>query len=976
MILKKNVSITKKLVFILLCVSLITPLGLIVYILLIGNQTQDELHRLLIKEQQQKSVLFFENSLHNVYSDIIFLSRIVQQSISSDFKKNNGKTQKHISQTFRQLLEANSLYQQIRLIDSTGKEHIRLDQRKRQIVRTKFDKLQNKSGNYYVNETLNLQIGEIYISELDLNRENGRIETPFNPTIRIATKLNDGHGQFQGIIVINISAKVILDNIINSEKHGGKTFLVDEKGRYIIHPQPEKKESTRLGKKQSIVDDFPKLRLLKNGFNKNRHAVYKTKTQQFHVCLIDSDSKMNRHWFLITVIPNLSIWNQIQQETVLIISAISGILISILLGNYVSRRWIVKPIRYMEGVSQQLIEGNPVDLINYCKHNYEIGLLCKKLNKMANIISNSRQEKEQFIESLSKEVTNRKKIGQDLLVYKALFEYSSEAMMITDCHEVITHINPAYTYVTGYSKHEVIGKTPRITSSGKQDRFFYKKLWQQLCSQGHWQGEISNKRKNGEVFPVQQSINVVKVNESTAHYVSVFSDITQTKQYEHMLRQHAYYDSLTGLANRALLHDRLNQVIATVHRHKQHAAFLFIDIDNFKHINDSLGHDIGDRLLQNIAKRLNDGFRENDTISRFGGDEFIILITNLPSDPKASYTKVEHITNNLLKLMAMPYLIDQQVLHISSSIGICIFSEKDNHNPEEIIKMADIAMYAAKNEGKSTYRFYNSEMQEKAHQRLYIENGLREAIKQEQLVLFYQCQYTDKKELLGMEALVRWQHPKQGLIFPNDFIPIAEESGLIVAMGEVIIRQACLQIKQWEKEGHTIPHISVNVSPKQFAEKNFVDQVCAICKETDIPSEQLVLELTEATIVSDIENTIEKMSQLQQLGHQISIDDFGTGYSSLAYLKKLPINQLKIDKTFVDDINPGNEETIIVNTIIAMAQNLKLNLIAEGVENQFQVEYLHQRGCLGFQGYYFCKPVPATEVFSKKTIKIKEVVLC
>lgn len=962
----------------LLSTTLVTPLGLLVYILLVENQVQEQQQQLVIRKNQQEKVFFFENSLHNAYSDILYVSRIVDHKISNNHKKNaltfDQQLHADISFAFKSFLEVNSFYQQIRLIDNSGQERIRFNQLQGEIVSTNANKLQNKSKYAYVYESLKLQAGEIYISELDLNRENGIIETPYNPTLRIATKLDDKGSGFKGIIVINFSAQQILDEI--NKQSENDNYLINQHGDYIVHPQVAKQWSAPLGHQHNFITDFPELGYWQKTLERSGLAIFKAADQQLYVYPIDSGSQFHREWFLITAIPKLGIWNHIQHETVLISTAFIAVFLSILLGCYVSIRWFIRPISYMENISQRLVENKPIEFTNSCRQKDELGSLCEKLHQMAKIISSNQEKKERVIESLTNEISHREKVERDLLVYKALFECSSEAMMIVDNDETITHINPAYTQITGYSKQEAIGQTPRLTSSGKQNKTFYEHLWLNLSKQGSWQGEMFNRRKNGEIFPVYQYINDIKVNNKTAHYISVFSDITQHKDYEEALWQQANYDPLTRLANRKLLQDRLSQTIAKMYRHKQYAALIFMDLDNFKYINDSLGHNFGDALLKKVATRLLSSFREIDSVSRFGGDEFVVLVTELFADEEVVYEQVKKMVNKLLKLLVKPYLIEQHELFVSASIGISIFPSKDNQTPEDIIKMADIAMYEAKAAGKSTFRFYHPDMQKKAHQRLHIEEGLRSAIKQDQLVLFYQCQYTDEHELLGMEALIRWQHPEQGLMVPNDFIPIAEESGLIVAMGEIVIRQACLQIKQWEKEGHIIPHVAVNVSPKQFAEKSFVDKVCAICKETNIPPEQLMLELTEASIISDIENTIEKMSQLQQLGYRISIDDFGTGYSSLAYLKKLPINQLKIDKTFVDDINTENEEAVIVDTIIAMAQNLKLDLIAEGVENQYQVNYLMLRGCLGYQGYYFCKPALATEVFSNKTIKNIEGELC
>jgi len=955
-------SIKVKLILTLLSASLVTPIGLLAYILLIENQVQEQQQQLLIRKNQQEKVFFFQNSLENTYSDIRYISRIVDNTLKQNTTTLSNQLPKNISFFFQNLLEVTPLYQQIRLIDSTGQERIKFNQQHGLIFKTQSDRLQNKSKYAYVYESLKLQPGEIYISELELNQENGIIEKPFNPTLRIATKLESHNSGFEGIIVINISAQQIIDemkkNAIND------IYLIDQQGNYIIHPQNSKQWSAPLNHQYNFNTDFPKLSNWQQSLQNNGPIRLKTLTQQLSFYPIDSGSHFLRQWILVTASPSSNIWTHIQQEAALISTAFIGVFLSILLGSYASKRWIFHPIRYMENISQQLVEGKTIESSSSYNQNDELGSLCKKLHQMAKILSSSQDKKEHIIKSLNTEITNREKIEQDLNIYKTLFEYSSEAMMITDNNEIITHINPAYTHITGYAKDEVLGQTPRILNSGQQDKNFYTQLWQQLNTSGSWQGELLNRRKNGEIHPVYQYINSIKINNKTSLYISVFSDITQHKEFEETLKQHAYYDPLTNLANRNLLQDRLSQTIAKMYRHKQYAALLFLDLDNFKYINDSLGHDIGDNLLKKVANRLQSNFREIDSISRFGGDEFVILINDLSSDREVSHNLVTSLVNKLQLLLAQPYLIQQHELFITASIGISVFPTEEKHTPKDIIKMADMAMYVAKSEGKSTYRFYHAEMQEKSHQRLLIENGLREAIKQEQLVLFYQCQYSNEKELIGMEALVRWQHPEQGLIFPDKFIPIAEESGLIIALGESVIKQACLQLKHWEKNGHNIPHIAVNISPKQFAETNFIDKVCSICKETAVPTKQLMLELTEATIIGNIESTVTKMKKLQQLGFRISIDDFGTGYSSLAYLNRLPINQLKIDKSFVDDIALDSGKAVIVDTIIAMAQHLKLDIIAEGVENNYQFDYLIQHNCLGFQGYFFCKPVAANDVFN------------
>jgi len=960
-------SIKDKLILTLLISSLITPIGLLSYIVLAGHHAQEEKELRAIKESQEESVLFFEHTLHQAYLDILFVSQMVQRTLANPINNNphalKHKVHSDIDFIFKQFLEIHPLYHQIRLIDDTGQERIRFDRGPGEVVRVTEQDLQDKPASSYLQEILKLQVGDSYISDLDLNRELGLIELPHNPTLRIAIKLNAAQSGFNGIIIINISAQAMLDKI--KQQSGNNIYLLDEQGYYIIHPHVDKQWSAALGTQYSVMKDFPELESWQalRRKSQSQESTVKTSTETLQFSLINSGSRFNRQWILMTPLPNLGVWDIIREEAILIKISAIAILISILLGVLFAVHWILKPIQYMEQISQQLLAGLPVDLNNPFKQKDEMSLLCQKLTQMAQIISTAREDKEQYIVSLTSEIGHRKKTEQDLSVYKFLFDCSSEAMVITDTQEEVTHVNAAFIRITGYSESEVIGKTPRLISSGKQSVDFYQQIWQQINTKGYWSGENLNKRKNGEVFPVQQSINAVSINKKTAFYVSVFSDISKSKEYEKTLRQQAYYDPLTGLANRKLLQDRLAQTIARIHRHKQHGALLFMDLDNFKHINDSLGHDFGDDLLNSVAMRLHEGFREGDTISRFGGDEFAVLIPDLNENRALACQQIENIAEKLLIILARPFMLKEHELHVSSSIGISLFPGDDIQSADEIIKMADIAMYSSKKAGKNTYRFFHADMQEKAHQRLRIEKGLRIAIKEGHFVLFYQCQYTAEKVLLGMEALIRWQHPEQGLISPDDFVPIADESGLIVAIGEIIIRQACEQIKQWESAGHTVPHISINVSPKQFAQTDFVETVSSICKEAEVSAEQLVLEITEATIIHDIDDTIDKMNQLQKLGYRISIDDFGTGYSSLSYLKRLPINQLKIDKAFVDDITTDIDNAVIVDTIIAMAQHLKLDLIAEGVENKTQLDYLKQRNCSGYQGYYFCKPVPAEKMF-------------
>lgn len=548
-----------------------------------------------------------------------------------------------------------------------------------------------------------------------------------------------------------------------------------------------------------------------------------------------------------------------------------------------------------------------------------------------------------------------------LEVYKTLFEETSDAMLIADETTRIIYVNPAFTNITGYSNQEVLGQTPRILSSGKQDRNFYRRMWHSIIENRRWQGEIWNRKKSGDLFPAWQTINVIGEQGKPAHYISVFSDISQIKKTQADLWTLAHYDSLTGLANRSLLEERIKQELARTIRFKIHGALLFLDLDNFKNINDSLGHKIGDLLLRQVAERLRSDLREEDMIARLGGDEFVIVLSNLSSDKDVVSRQLETVAEKLLGLLLRSYHLDGHELHVSVSIGITLFPNNGN-SFDLLLRQADTAMYAAKNSGKNTYCFFHPDMQNKANQRLELERELRNAINHDHLQLMYQPQFDQQRQLLGYEALVRWRHPELGVISPQDFIPLAEETGMIAEIGRKVLTMACEQWVAWHRSGKQIPHISVNISPRQFSCHGFIDLVRTIIESTGVDPAHIILEITEGLIVQNVKGIIEKMYALKQLGLRFSIDDFGTGYSSLSYLSRLPIDQLKIDRTFVSNLGKNDNDDVIVDMIIALSKHLKLDLIAEGVETRQQFERLLNSGCDGFQGYYFSKPLNRDEI--------------
>ncbi|MCK9394532.1 MAG: EAL domain-containing protein [Methylobacter sp.] len=551
-------------------------------------------------------------------------------------------------------------------------------------------------------------------------------------------------------------------------------------------------------------------------------------------------------------------------------------------------------------------------------------------------------------------------------VYQCFFEHSSDAMLIADADCKILHVNPAFVAITGYSLEESIGQTPHLLSFGAHSESFYDLLWESLNQKGYWRGELVNKHKNGDLFSIWQRINVIEDdNRQVLYYISAFSDISIIKETERKLWQMAHLDSLSGLANRALFEQRLLQEIFAAKRSGQFGAVIFLDLDDFKKINDCLGHRCGDLLLQEVAKRLQTNLRTEDTVARLGGDEFVILLSGLTHKQEDAEKAAGSVAEKVLDALLQVYFIDSQELQISASLGITLFSTGFDESTEKLLRQADVAMYAAKTEGKSTYCFYHPGMLEQANKRLSIENELRSALQNDQIVLFYQPQYDFTHRLLGFEALVRWQHPDQGMISPADFLPVAEETGIIIELGERLLYMACRQLAAWHSQGFDVPHLAINISPVQFNHCNFIDSVIAALELTGVNPSSVMLEITENLIIKDINEVIEKMQLLKQRGIRFSIDDFGTGYSSLAYLQRMPIDQLKIDRSFVQDITRNENDAAIVNAIIAMAGSLKLDIIAEGVETPEQVAYLADCGCNAFQGYWFSRPLPGAEVLSK-----------
>lgn len=557
-----------------------------------------------------------------------------------------------------------------------------------------------------------------------------------------------------------------------------------------------------------------------------------------------------------------------------------------------------------------------------------------------------------------RDITERKNSELDLRLTAAVFDSTREGVMVTDTSKRIVRINPAFTEITGYSEADVLGKTPDILHSGRHNHDFYEAVWASITNDGHWQGELWSRRKNGEIYPELASIAVVKDDAGLiSNYVTVFADISTLRQSQTDLEFLANHDPLTRLPNRLLLLLNLQHSMQRAQRDGKYLALLMIDLDRFKDINDSYGHLAGDELLQRVADRLAVHRRKMDTVCRLGGDEFTVLLEDVGEIEDAA-----HMADEIIEALSKPYRLSNNLeVRIGASVGISIFPGHGD-TPELMLQQADSALYKAKAEGRGRFVYFSASLTLAARERIDLEVRLRHAIHHGELRVFYQPQVEiTSGHIVGAEALVRWQSPTDGLIMPARFIHIAEASGLIGEIDDWILRETCLQGQRWIAAGLPPLTLAVNLSPYQFLQGDISEMVAHVLSDTGFPAASLELELTESALMQRETEAIMILNRLKALGVRLAIDDFGTGYSSLAYLKLFPLDVLKIDKRFIDDIPLHRDDMEIVTAIIAMAHALRLKVLAEGVENKNQLAYLKTQGCDLFQGYLTSCPVPAAE---------------
>nr|WP_037039271.1 EAL domain-containing protein [Pseudomonas sp. BAY1663] len=562
---------------------------------------------------------------------------------------------------------------------------------------------------------------------------------------------------------------------------------------------------------------------------------------------------------------------------------------------------------------------------------------------------------------LSRDITERVQSELERRIAAIAFE-SQQGMLIADAQNRIIRVNRAFTQISGFSAEEAVGQTTRLLASGKHGPEFYHAMWADIMNTGAWEGEVWNRRKSGEIYPEWLTISTVRnAQGEISHYVAAFTDITERKAAEEHIHQLAFYDPLTGLPNRRLLLDRLQQAMAASKRSGQIGALMFIDLDNFKNINDLHGHQTGDQMLCLTAERLSHEVRASDTVARLGGDEFVVMLGRLGVDPEHAASQAEHVGMKLLASLDKPYRLGELGLHSSASIGVVLFGEDDSSR-EELMKRADMSMYEAKVSGKNALRFFDPHMQQAVQERLRLEEQIREGLRAGEFVLHFQPQLEQAGGVVGAEALVRWRHPQRGLLAPAAFISQAERAGLIQELDIVVLKQACEQLARWARMPHFADlTLAVNLSAHLLYQEHFVARVLELLERTGANPTRLKLELTETLLLDNMPEAIARMNQLKQHGIRFSIDDFGTGYSSMSYLQQLPLDQLKIDQAFVRGLPDDTSSLTIVRATCALAAGLGLEVIAEGVEQESQRSLLLANGCHRFQGYLFGKPLPVEE---------------
>jgi len=871
-------------------------------------------NRMALIEEADKSLEFQSDvllkELDILSKDLLFLSN----NIVVKYKYDNDESLKSLV-NFMQL---KFQYDQLRFINLDGMEILRINQGIPPVLVAK-DKLQSKKDREYVKQGLKIEKNEILLSPLNLNQENGVVEIPHKPTLRLITPSFNKDGKKEGLFIINLNASTLLSYI--NKMQGSHLSHISKKDSQVNIMMSNAKGEWLLAPKDDVDFGFD-MQNVGNELLKYNAKLWEAVNSSEIGTLATSKSDI--------VFKNIYPLNEIQIP--LDKKSSEALVYSLKSNNLVWRLIIEIPSETVHSLTKNYF---------YKLFPYAIAFWLVLQILSIILIRNYYRNKEQYAE---------------LLLMATALENSEDGVIVTDTNGLIIRLNKSYCKISGYSEKELIGKNPRTIGAGWTEDSVYKNMWDSLDSIGYWEGELKDRNKNGQIYVIWlRIVKVIDDDSKKTYYVGILTNITEKKEHERKIVRLAYRDALTNLPNRSLFYDRLGKAITERRNSEEKLAVMFIDLDNFKFVNDSAGHIVGDKFLIEVSRRFKETLREYDTLARVGGDEFIILLEKVKS------TTIVDVAYRLIESVSTSIKIDNHEFFTSASIGISVFPD-DGLDQETLIKHADIAMYEAKNSGKNQYIFFLKAMNDEVSRRSSIESNLSKAIENNEFSIYYQPQINSiSNTLIGAEALLRWNNKNLGSVSPAEFIPICEATSKIVSITEWIIAQVCRDIHKMKETYNDEFRVSINISSVHMLNDDFVEKIDNIVKSHSILPSQIELEITEGALIKNTDESTKKINTLKNLGYSISIDDFGTGYSSLSYLKNFPFDKLKIDQSFVRSLPNDTQDIGIVRSIIGIANALNLNVIAEGVETKENLDFLNYEGCSLIQGYYYSKPLPLDE---------------
>lgn len=943
------------------------------------NEQRNQMKQSLQAEKQRLTM-----AVDMLRRDTLFLfntppvSGIVRAIINGGIDPREGNTREvwemRLQDIFLAYAIANPEYTRIQFIGAAdgGRELVRVDKRNGGVKVFQQAELERRAGQDYFEATTQMGAGQVYLSKFDLDHEP--VGTAQRPGLRAAVPVVAPDGKLFGMITINMDATQLLIAASRGLSDNMRAYIVNTDGSYLSYPD------TGAGRRVSVLADLPGFSRLASHGTPDHLPLQRYGSGEIGYYLaaerVHFDSTAPERFLILAYeIPASVLEGGI--TSIPLRTMLASLLAMLLIGGIVLLvlRRTFAPLQQLTEAAGKIAVGD-YDFDMPKRSGGEIGQLVRtidvmldrlvrreqevlKLNADLEARVNQRTEELQNANArLQEEMAIRRKAEEEIRVSAAAFE-THDAIFITDADANIIRVNHAFTQITGYPPEDVLGRNPRIMSSGRHDHAFYAEMRQKLQQDGIWSGEIWDRRKNGEIYPNWMTITAIR-NElrEITHYVAIFSDITERKKVEEEIRTLAFYDTLTRLPNRRLFLERLRAALPASVRRRDYGAVMFLDMDRFKTLNDTLGHDYGDLMLIEVAQRIKECVREVDTVARLGGDEFVILVEGISSNEQDASHKIGMIAEKIRAALARPYQLKEHEYISSPSIGITLYQGNEK-SVDMLLRHADLAMYQVKNEGRNAVRFFDPVMQDNVERHDALRADLQHAAECGELRLYYQVQVDSEQNPVGAEALLRWQHPLRGLVMPDQFIPVAEESGMMPEIGQWVLNEACSRLACWQdSELMRDLTLTVNISARQFEQPDFVEQVAAMVERHRIRPSHLKLELTHGVISADLNGTLEKMHALRCLGINLSIIDFDTVYSSLHSMKKLSSDHLKIHHQIVQEMTGEFSDAQLVQAIVDLARDMELDVFAEGVETDAQLAFFKQRACKAYQGYLFSRPVP------------------